>query len=190
MPNPITPELIAELRRLDSEASPGEWVACGCGKCGLVMGELYVVANTRVEDGPESPSGKQQTADARLIVTARNALPALLDAVEELQLNNQVLLALLPVAPTQEEVDSLEQKLDNVEALVRERDELRARVQELVNGIAQVRLTLAERVQLYRESAACESIHGECQDLAIAGELEMVVQALDHRFGTGGKGND
>ena len=68
----LTPETIAELRRLAEAATPGPWAA----RYG-VSWEARVCATTG------SLADVNSTANAELIVAAVNALPALLDAAAE-----------------------------------------------------------------------------------------------------------
>lgn len=65
-PQPLTPEEIAELRRLDAEATPGPWVDAGGVKSYF------------------GGAGPGSQADTALIAATRNALPRLLDAAEAL----------------------------------------------------------------------------------------------------------
>ena len=78
----VTPEIQAELRRLLDEATPGPWHAWDRG--------IGYEVHTEVEHNPircdSLNSGFRETfggPNAQLIVAAVNALPALLDAVDE-----------------------------------------------------------------------------------------------------------
>ena len=78
----VTPETLAELRRLLEEATPGPWHAWDRG--------IGYEVHTEVEHNPircdPLNSGFRETfggPDAQLIVAAVNALPALLDAAAE-----------------------------------------------------------------------------------------------------------
>lgn len=70
--NDLTPETIAELRRLAEAATPGPWEA----RYG-VSWEARVCATT------SSLADVDSTANAELIAAAVNALPGLLDAAAE-----------------------------------------------------------------------------------------------------------
>jgi hypothetical protein len=63
---------VANLRRLRDEATPGPWRDRGRGS----LGDRIL----RIKHGGEAPIGANESA---LIVSAVNALPTLLDAVEE-----------------------------------------------------------------------------------------------------------
>ena len=78
----VTPEMLAELRRLLEEATPRPWHAWDRG--------IGYEVHTEVEHNPircdPLNSGFRETfggPDARLIAAAVNALPALLDAAAE-----------------------------------------------------------------------------------------------------------
>ncbi|WKK11955.1 hypothetical protein QYN14_25750 [Rhodococcus ruber] len=74
----MTPEQIAEGRRLLAAATPGPWVVGGRSRTG---GVYFGNQNPEVE----GPSGDAWDSDAELIVWARNNLPALLDRLERAQ---------------------------------------------------------------------------------------------------------
>lgn len=89
----ITPERIAELRRLHEKATPGPWwrewnnaddhedgidiLACGHG------GRIALVEDGEIPGTRETGFGPAAVAD--LICAARNALPELLDEIERLR---------------------------------------------------------------------------------------------------------
>jgi len=77
--NMLTQQTIDELRRLEREATPGEWVA---GKYFIFRRENEyetIFSRGRGEDYEISE------ADENLICSTRNALPALLDELESLR---------------------------------------------------------------------------------------------------------
>lgn len=67
------------LEALLGAATPGEWQACGCRKCGLVWAppDSLLFTGGGGEDCP-SLSGEQTANNRDLIVALRNAAPALL----------------------------------------------------------------------------------------------------------------
>jgi hypothetical protein len=73
----MTPEKIAELRRLLADATPGPWEIDDDGLDRGIWGRSgSVVVATQIEDGQ----------DAALIAAAVSALPELLDAAERAQM--------------------------------------------------------------------------------------------------------
>jgi hypothetical protein len=81
-------ELIAELRRLHADVPPGEWVTAPNHdhsphpRClGIFNGSREVLRH-----------GGMRYSDAALVVAMRNALPQLLDALEELERERDELL--------------------------------------------------------------------------------------------------
>lgn len=81
MTPPLTPETLAELRRLHAAATPGPWGVDD----GIVVDDR---GNAHKVDPATIPAVGIEVDhvsgfDASLIVAARNALPALLDAAEE-----------------------------------------------------------------------------------------------------------
>lgn len=81
----MTPERIAELRRLCEAATPGPWVAAtwagedfGWSACGPVHEESD-------DDTPEGPNQDLAKRDADFMSAARIAVPELLDEVERLR---------------------------------------------------------------------------------------------------------
>ena len=89
MANAKLKELTAELRRLHADVQPGEW-ATGPNhdhsphpRClGIFNGSREVLRH-----------GGMRYSDAALVVAMRNALPQLLDALEELERERDELLA-------------------------------------------------------------------------------------------------
>lgn len=82
-------ELIAELRRLHADVEPGEWATAPNRnhsphpRClGIFNGRREVLRH-----------GAMRYSDAALTVAMRNALPQMLDALEELELERDDLLA-------------------------------------------------------------------------------------------------
>lgn len=71
MPTPTTE--IERLRRLEREATPGPWVFDKKGP------EFFITHGLKIEADP------QRLADDAFVVAARNALPSLLDEIEELR---------------------------------------------------------------------------------------------------------
>lgn len=87
----LTLETIEELRRLEREATPGEWHVTTCGDywieheqpIGPADDEFTGVAHCGDIQWPNHQERQTQwEANARLLALARNALPALLDAAE------------------------------------------------------------------------------------------------------------
>lgn len=76
MPNSL-PELIAELTRLEKEASPSPWTWGASYLCSKQPGEEYQHLAAALHS-----DGEQWCADAALIVAMRNALPQILKALE------------------------------------------------------------------------------------------------------------
>lgn len=82
----ITPETIAELRRLEKVATKGPWEAVERGAYGDFDGNSRVIIADDMRVGVIQTNGEPDCeANADLTVAARNALPALLDEVERLQ---------------------------------------------------------------------------------------------------------
>ena len=76
----LTPETLAELRRLLAEATPRPWIAEVSGTTGpVVMDAQSVSAFDHVAKCPHY----RGSADSELIAAAVNALPGLLDAAAE-----------------------------------------------------------------------------------------------------------
>jgi hypothetical protein len=81
MNNTLTTELVAELRRLMAEATPGPW------SIGL-NGEVYRRIDGSCTDADiiaqfyDNPGEEEGVANGDLCISAVNALPALLDAAE------------------------------------------------------------------------------------------------------------
>src|SRR5260221_608088 len=73
---PLTAEEIAELRRLERESTPAPWT--------VLMGTSDQ-AHAFVQGPHQGYDGEFPAADTQLIVGTRNALPRLLDEVEELR---------------------------------------------------------------------------------------------------------
>src|SRR5260370_32211412 len=80
--NKLTKEQRNELRALEEKAAPGPWESWTSGKFGIT-------AIKEIDDGDEYNGrgnlfscGGDRSDDAALIAAARNALPALLDAVD------------------------------------------------------------------------------------------------------------
>ncbi len=95
-PGCVTPETIAELRRLHAEATPGLWKLWG----GDVVSDPD--GSSDVEKGvfvcrPEMKmvNGHGRVFNAHLICEMQRALPSLLDAAEVAQLLGDAVLALL-----------------------------------------------------------------------------------------------
>jgi len=102
---PLTAEEIAELRRLDREATPGLWEARACS----------VVTPRNGFDIDALP----RPEEADLIAAARNALPRLLDEMERLRIERDAARELL----NGDDVTAYEMKaaaLDEVERLRKE----------------------------------------------------------------------
>lgn len=79
MSDSLTPEVLAELRRLDKAATPGPWtVWTGAGHPPEVRcdGHTPVVSWPGFDDSDRST--QEHEANAKLMALARNALPALL----------------------------------------------------------------------------------------------------------------
>lgn len=91
----ITPEKIAELRKLDQEATGAPWTAEGSGGINMsglrdgyrVMHGPVCVCRTAVGAGP---GPEQKRDDFALIAAARNALPDLLDEIEWLRADRSI----------------------------------------------------------------------------------------------------
>ncbi len=101
MADPITPEQIAELERLEQAATPVGWSLCHhwkvdhCG-CGFHRGYIWspdeecvlLQMGCGMDEGGQQPypdvGQDGMRADARLIAALRNAAPALLQAAREL----------------------------------------------------------------------------------------------------------
>lgn len=82
----ITPETIAELRRLEKVATKGPWEAVERGAYGDFDGNSRVIIADDMRVGVIQTNGEPDCeANADLTVAARNALPGLLDEVERLQ---------------------------------------------------------------------------------------------------------
>jgi hypothetical protein len=80
----MTTPRIDELRRLESEATPGPWQAEGGAVTGLPdpEGEYHAVVTRSAVIWSED---EHEAKDAALIAAARNALPLLLEVVEAAQ---------------------------------------------------------------------------------------------------------
>jgi hypothetical protein len=78
----MTKEERVELRELCERATPGEWIANRTGDAQSPVGSWYVIANDADDWHFVSSCSKN---DAKLISTARQALPALLDLVDEME---------------------------------------------------------------------------------------------------------
>ena len=88
----LTPETLAELRRLLAEATPRPWIAEVSGTTGpVVMDAQSVSAFDHVAKCPHY----RGSADSELIATAVNALPGLLDALEKAEGHRDSLAATL-----------------------------------------------------------------------------------------------
>ena len=78
----LTPETVAELRRLLDAATPGPWMVGDEGDDVAVIvdeGDEF----SSIQIAADLHQGDDGLTDARLIAAAVNALPALLDAAEE-----------------------------------------------------------------------------------------------------------
>ena len=99
---------LAELRALLAKATPGPWRRTG--RTILYSNGLHISCLTA------GSREAQDVADAELIATMRDALPALLDVVEKAS----ALLAVLPVLPTKRidwHADELDAALARLEAI-------------------------------------------------------------------------
>lgn len=98
MSDPLTPEEIAELRRLASEATPGPWRA--------ILPDEEDASVVLDDDGPgvaeiarmgQAGAEFYDHKNASLIVAARNALPRLLNEIERLRERERYFALLLGV---------------------------------------------------------------------------------------------
>ena len=99
----VTREEIAELRRLEAEATPGPWRHEGCGEVVQLIEHDSVsgswdyypgsadIASNATDYHTGSEGGIYKADDAALIAAMRNAIPSLLSAAERaLELEEQV----------------------------------------------------------------------------------------------------
>lgn len=82
MSDPLTPEELAELRRLDAEATPGPWRKYGGSF------DHPIIAASSVELPTVDLGTIGSKADANYVVATRNALPRLLAEIERLRGEN------------------------------------------------------------------------------------------------------
>ena len=102
----MTPEEIQELRRLEREATPGEWQAMnGYGPLNNLM-HCYYIGTSKfgpVLSAESDLAGRRE--DIELCCHARNFLPRLLDEIERLKAENARLKA--SVAHAEQEIHIL-----------------------------------------------------------------------------------
>lgn len=106
----ITPEEIARLRALEAKATPGPWECANLGPARNIPAVIQREDDDWVpvayfSDERGDGLAAEPEHDGNLIVTARNALPDLLDEVERLNAYDRALSAVMPAVLAKQKIE-------------------------------------------------------------------------------------
>lgn len=160
-------ERIAEIRRLAEAATKGPWEPCGCRfsivTAQITPQETMDICDTKIND---AISCEQAEANNCFISAARSAVPALLDALDEAERNDETITSNLIdiIAPQCPEHESHFKRIslsDFIEKYPRrcaECERLERVAIEAENAALKARVAVLEKV---REAAVVLVVHGE-----------------------------